>query len=363
MIRIENLTKNFGDLEVLKGVTTEIQKGEVISIIGPSGCGKSTFLRCLNLLETPTGGAIFVGGEELTAPGFDAGAIRQKMNMVFQSFNLFAHLTTLENLTLAPMKLKGESKEDAEAYAMSLLRTVGLAERADYFPHELSGGQKQRVAIARCLAMKPEVILFDEPTSALDPTMVSEVLSVIRKLASEGLTMLIVTHEMDFARDVSNRVIFMDQGKVHEEGTPDVIFDNPTQEKTRNFIYRVKTFNARVNSADVDIFALHGELEFFCEKHFLSKAASFNLQLITEELIQLLLSDLSAGRGFDMTVDFNEAHRILSMSLKLDEGVDDPLSRTDEDAELALLLIKNLSVVTRTEIVDGRWAISLQINQ
>ena len=363
MIRIENLTKNFGDLKVLKGVSAEIHKGEVISIIGPSGCGKSTLLRCLNLLETPTSGHIYVDGEELTAPGFDAGAIRQKMNMVFQSFNLFAHLTTLENLTLAPMKLKGESQEEAEAHAMSLLRTVGLAERADYFPHELSGGQKQRVAIARCLAMKPEVILFDEPTSALDPTMVSEVLSVIRKLASEGLTMLIVTHEMDFARDVSNRVIFMDQGTVYEEGTPGVIFDNPTKEKTRNFIYRVKTFNTRIASADTDIFALHGELIFFVEKHFLSKTASFNLQLISEELIQLMLPDLGSGLGFDMMVDFNEAHRTLSMSLLLDEGIADPMKRADEDAELALLLVNNLSVVTQSEIVDGRRAITLNIHQ
>ena len=363
MIRIDNLTKNFGDLEVLRGVTTEIKKGEIISIIGPSGCGKSTFLRCLNLLETPTSGAIYVDGEELTADGFDAGSIRQKMNMVFQSFNLFAHLTTLENLTLAPMKIKGESREEAEAHAMSLLRTVGLAERADYFPHELSGGQKQRVAIARCLAMKPEVILFDEPTSALDPTMVSEVLSVIRKLASEGLTMLIVTHEMDFARDVSNRVIFMDQGRVHEEGTPDVIFENPTKEKTRNFIYRVKTFNTRVESADVDVFALHGELEFFAEKHFLSKTASFNLQLISEEFIQLMLSDLRAGLGFDITIDFNEAHRNLTMSLLLDVGMTDPMSRMDEDAELALLLVNNLSDVTQTEIIDGKRRITLQINQ
>jgi len=231
MIRVEHLSKRFDDLIVLKEINVEIKKGEVISIIGPSGTGKSTFLRCLNLLETPSGGKIFIDEIDILNKNTDVPKLRQKMGMVFQSFNLFTHLTVLENLTIGQIKLLGRKKEAAEKKAMKLLKMVGLAEKAESYADELSGGQKQRVAIARCLSMDPEIILFDEPTSALDPTMVSEVLAVIRRLAKEGMTMAIVTHEMDFARDVSKRVLYMDDGLIYEEGSPKQIFENPQKRK------------------------------------------------------------------------------------------------------------------------------------
>ena len=285
MIKVEHLSKKYGDLVVLKDISTEIKKGEVVSIIGPSGTGKSTFLRCLNLLDQPSGGSISIDGEDVLNKKTDVAKIRQKMNMVFQSFNLFSHLSVLENLTLAPIKLKGISKEEAEKKSMDLLRMVGLAEKAYNYPDELSGGQKQRVAIARCLAMEPEIILFDEPTSALDPTMVSEVLSVIRRLAKEGMTMAIVTHEMAFARDVSNRVFYMDQGLIYEEGTPEQIFDTPQKERTKTFINRIRNLVFNINSQDFDLYALNAEVELFCEKQFLAKKLRDNLLLIIEELL------------------------------------------------------------------------------
>ena len=227
MIHVEDLKKSFGDVNVLNGITTDIKKGEVLVILGPSGCGKSTFLRCLNLLEDPTGGHIYLDGTEVTDPKNNINKIRQSMMMVFQHFNLFPHKTILENLTIAPIKLKGLSKKEAEQKGMELLERVGLAEKAGAYPSQLSGGQKQRVAICRALAMEPEVILFDEPTSALDPEMVGEVLEVMKELATSGMTMICVTHEMGFAREVANRIIFLDGGKIAEDGTPEEVFDHP----------------------------------------------------------------------------------------------------------------------------------------
>ena len=230
---------NKGTIRALDGVTASIEKGEVVCIIGPSGSGKSTFLRCLNLLEKPTGGSIFFEGHDITAKKANINLHRQKMGMVFQHFNLFPHMTILKNMTLAPMKLHGKSKEDAEAMAMSLLERVGLGDRANAYPSQLSGGQKQRVAIVRALCMEPEVMLFDEPTSALDPEMVGEVLDVMKELAHEGMTMVLVTHEMGFAKEVADRVIFMADGKIVEEGTPAEIFSNPKQPRTQDFLAKV----------------------------------------------------------------------------------------------------------------------------
>ena len=239
MIRINNLKKNFDKLEVLKGVDEHIRPGEVVAVIGPSGSGKSTFLRCINLLEDVTEGEIYVDDELITAPGVDINKIRQKMGMVFQQFNLFPHLKIIDNITLAPTLLKKMSKEEANKRAMELLTRVGLADKAQVYPASLSGGQKQRVAIARALAMDPEIILFDEPTSALDPEMVGEVLDVIKDLADSGMTMVIVTHEMGFAKEVSSRVLFMDQGVIMESGTPKELFENPQNERTKLFLSKV----------------------------------------------------------------------------------------------------------------------------
>ena len=236
LIKTENLQKSFGNLNVLTGIDMEIKKGEVVVVIGPSGTGKSTFLRCLNRLEEPTGGKILFENEDITAPKCNINIHRQKMGMVFQQFNLFPHLTVLRNLTIAPMKLLGVSKEDAEKRGMELLDRVGLADKASAYPNQLSGGQKQRVAIVRALAMNPQVMLFDEPTSALDPEMVGEVLDVMKNLAKEGMTMVVVTHEMGFAREVADRVVFMDGGVIAEEGTPEDIFESPQNPRTKQFL-------------------------------------------------------------------------------------------------------------------------------
>ncbi len=239
MISVNNLWKKFEGVEVLKGIDVTINKGDVVCVIGPSGSGKSTFLRCLNLLEQPTGGNIIFEGEDLTDKKVDINLHRQKMGMVFQQFNLFPHMSVLENLTCAPVMLKKMTKADAEKKAMELLKRVGLDDRADSYPNQLSGGQKQRVAIVRALCMEPDVMLFDEPTSALDPEMVGEVLDVMKELAKEGMTMVVVTHEMGFAREVSNRVLFLDDGVIAEEGTPDEVFNDPKCERLQSFLAKV----------------------------------------------------------------------------------------------------------------------------
>ena len=239
IIEVKDLQKSFGELEVLKGINTEVQRGEVVVVIGPSGSGKSTFLRCLNLMETPTGGSIFVDGAEITDPKCDINLHRQKMGMVFQHFNLFNNMTILRNMTLAPMTLLKKSRAEAEEQALALLRRVGLEDKANAYPSQLSGGQKQRIAIVRALCMDPEVMLFDEPTSALDPEMVGEVLDVMKELARDGMTMVVVTHEMGFAREVGSRVLFMDDGVIMEENEPHEFFAHPKCERLQSFLAKV----------------------------------------------------------------------------------------------------------------------------
>ena len=239
MITVKNLQKSFGDLHVLRGVDQHITPGEKVCLIGPSGSGKTTFLRCLNLLEQPTGGQILFEGQDITDPHCDINKVRQQMGMVFQQFNLFPHLTILDNITLAPVKLKKQTKAEAEANAMRLLKRIGLEEKANAYPRQLSGGQQQRIGIVRALAMNPDVLLFDEPTSALDPEMVGEVLDLMKQLADEGMTMIIVTHEMGFAREVADHVMFMDEGVIVEQGPPAELFENPKHPRTQDFLRKV----------------------------------------------------------------------------------------------------------------------------
>jgi len=307
MITVKHLSKVFdnGDkpLTVLRDVNCEIRKGEVISIIGPSGTGKSTFLRCLNRLETPTSGEIIIDGVNILDKKADLPQIRRKMGMVFQNFNLFNHLTILENVTVGPLKLLGMSREDAEKQAMELLRMVGLAEKANAMPSDLSGGQKQRVAIARCLSMKPEIILFDEPTSALDPTMVGEVLSVIRQLAQQGMTMAIVTHEMQFARDVSSRIFFMYDGVIYEDDTPEVIFNKPSKPATTAFVNKIRGINIHVASRDCDFIEMNGVIEQFCLKYAVARDVMERVKTVIREMI---LEVLPMDREVIVHVDYSE---------------------------------------------------------
>ena len=300
LIQISNLRKEYSpDVVPLKNVNADIEAGEVISIIGPSGTGKSTLLRCINRLETPTSGSILVDGINVCDPATDLAKVRMSMGMVFQSFNLFPHKMAVENIMLPQQSLLGISPKDAYNEAMEQLKRVGLADRARQYPEELSGGQKQRVAIARALAMHPKILLFDEPTSALDPTMVSEVLTVIRSLAGTGLTMLIVTHEMRLAKNVSDRVFFMSDGEIYEEGPPEQIFDNPLREATRNFIFRIRNWNYTCSPSERDFFSMMGSLEKFCKDQFLGKHQVMTCELAVEELAAnvILPAIDEAGQG------------------------------------------------------------------
>ncbi len=352
MIRVEQLAKKFDDISVLLDINVEIKKGEVISIIGPSGTGKSTFLRCLNLLETPTGGKIYIDEIDILAKNTDVPKLRQKMGMVFQSFNLFSHLSVLDNLTIGQIKLLGRSKEEAEKKAMELLKMVGLAEKAYSFADELSGGQKQRVAIARCLSMDTEIILFDEPTSALDPTMVSEVLAVIRRLAKEGMTMAIVTHEMDFARDVSNRVLYMDDGLIYEEGSPKQIFENPQKEKTKAFINRIRSFNYHIESMDYDLYAMNAEIEHFCEKHVLPKRMINNALLVVEELLTIHSTVFKEIDAY-LTLSYSEKWNSLEITFESGGEEGSFLDKADAD-DMGLAIIKNFTENIEYQRVDQK---------
>ena len=325
-VRLVHLRKSYGSLDVLRDITADIHRGEVISIIGPSGTGKSTLLRCLNLLEQPTGGSIVVDGEDILAKGYPVNRLRQKMGMVFQSFNLFEHKTVLENVIFAPCQLRRMPEEEARREGLALLRKVGLAEKADVYPSSLSGGQKQRVAIARALAMKPDVILFDEPTSALDPTMVGEVLSVIRQLAKEGMTMLIVTHEMKFAHDVSTRIFFMYDGYIHEDGSPRQIFESPVHSATKAFIQRIRKEVFEIDGPDFDFLGMHSAVSAFCHKYGIPEKEEKAQQLIDKMLdgamapyrpitVRITHSEQSLVTALDFMVEkmtatpLNDAHR------------------------------------------------------
>lgn len=315
MIHIRNLRKEYPGATPLKDVNADIHKGDVISIIGPSGTGKSTLLRCLNRLETPTSGTVLVGGKDILERNADLPALRRKMGMVFQNFHLFAHLSVIENLMCAPMELLGRPKQEAYDRGMELLHMVGLAGKALSYPDELSGGQKQRVAIARTLAMDPEIVLFDEPTSALDPTMVGEVLSVMRRLAGEGLTMLIVTHEMKFAREVSTRVFYMDQGEIYEQGTPEQIFEHPSKKLTRMFIRQLKELKADITPGTFDFPGFMTQIEEFGRKRQLSQRQIYAAQLAAEEvLLQKLLPAAPPDMSFALEYSEREGQAVIRIT-------------------------------------------------
>jgi polar amino acid transport system ATP-binding protein len=374
MIRVEHLTKQFGELQVLRDVNAEIKKGEVISIIGPSGTGKSTFLRCINLLDPPSGGHIYIDNEDILAPKTNVPMLRRKMGMVFQNFNLFEHLTVLENLTIGPVKLLKQNRQEAEERGRELLKMVGLSEKEEAFPSELSGGQKQRVAIARCLSMNPEIILFDEPTSALDPTMVSEVLGVIRRLTKEGMTMAIVTHEMKFAHDVSTRIFYMDEGVIYEEGTPEEIFDHPKREKTRAFINRIRSFRFHIAMAGYDLYALNAQVEAFCEKHLFTPQRTANILHLIEECLQLAFFNASEetelirrrnqaivdADGIDLELDYSEKSDTVEIVLSSNSTLGSITGGEEADL-ISLAIIRGLTSEMEEHIEEERVKLVLKM--
>jgi ABC-type polar amino acid transport system, ATPase component len=359
MIAINGLSKRFGDLSVLENINTEIKEGEVISIIGPSGCGKSTFLRCINLLETPTTGEISVDGQNILAKNADVPALRQKMGMVFQSFNLFSHLMIIENLMLGPVNLLKIPKQQAYEEGMSFLEMVGLKSKAYAFPDELSGGQKQRAAIARTLAMKPEIVLFDEPTSALDPTMVSEVLGVIRKLASNGLTMMIVTHEMRFARDVSSRVFYMDEKGIYEEGSPEQIFEHPQKTKTRAFIKKISSFEYEAAGRGFDLYELNARIEEFLKKQMFTERQIMNVQLVCEEILSGILLRAFPRAVVSLLVEHSDLNGEVTVQACFDGEAYD-LGKEEENA-IALAIINTYAKKMSTENSEGRNTVKIII--
>ena len=337
MIRLEHVKKVYPNVTPLKDVNAEIHDGDVISVIGPSGTGKSTLLRCINLLEKPDGGRIFLDTEEITSAKCNVPKVRQRMGMVFQSFNLFGHLTVIENIMLAPVKLKGLSRQEAFDEGMKLLRQVGLSEKMLSYPDELSGGQKQRIAIARALAMNPEVILLDEPTSALDPTMVGEVQAVIRDLAKTGKTMMIVTHEMNFARSVSSRVFYMDEGGIYEDGTPEQIFGSPARDRTRRFIQRLKVLELEIKSRDYDFPGTVSRIEEYCRKNLVSPKMCYRLQLAFEELVQQIILPALEKPEISVVIEYSEETGEVVMNMDLAGASVNPLESADE---LSLSILK-----------------------
>ncbi|MBO7663398.1 MAG: amino acid ABC transporter ATP-binding protein [Clostridia bacterium] len=332
MLKVENLRKEFTpEIIPLKDVSCTVEEGEVISIIGSSGTGKSTFLNLLNRMEVPTSGRIWFEGEDTTDPRYDLNRLRERMGMVFQSFHLFSHLTIAENIMLGPVRLKKQNRQEAYNEAMRLLDSVGLRQTARQYPSELSGGQQQRAAIVRALAMNPRVLLFDEPTSALDPTLVGEVLAVIRNLAHRGITMLIVTHEMNFAREVSSRIFYMDEGTIYEEGTPEEIFEHPSREKTRLFIRRIKTCFWAAEDNDWNMGSFVNELEHFARRTLLDPNLFRKVLLLVEEVLpQIVRLRESGTKSLHVSVEYMEKENEGMVELAWDGEPVNPLQSGDE---------------------------------
>ena len=336
MIELIHLEKRYEQAAPLRDVNAVIRDGDVISVIGPSGTGKSTLLRCINMLERPTGGQILFNGTDITAPGYDLTQARRRMGMVFQSFHLFGHLTVIENLMLAPMDILKKPRREAYETGLALLKRVGLAGREYQYPDQLSGGQKQRVAIARTLAMDPEVILLDEPTSALDPAMVGEVQAVIRDLAQTGKTMLIVTHEMSFARAICSRVFYMDQGGIWEDGTPEQVFGHPEKELTRRFIRRLKVLELNIDSRDFDFPGIGSEIDRYCLKNDISSRLKYRIHLVFEELVQQILLPVLPEPVIQVTAEYSEAEGRVGLTVRYNGAPFDP-AETENSLSWTLL--------------------------
>ncbi len=351
LLRVEHLRKEYPGVTPLKDVNFAVNKGDVIAIIGPSGCGKSTLLRQINQMERVTAGKIFFRDEEITVPGYRVDLLRQNIGMIFQSFNLFSHLTVIENIMAAPTALLGLPKPEAYEKAMSLLQQVGLSQKALSYPDELSGGQQQRIAIVRALAMAPEILLFDEPTSALDPTMVGEVEAVIRQVAESGVTMMIVTHDMTFARRISNRVFYMDEGGVYEEGTPEEIFERPAKEKTRQFIRHLKVLNISVEARDFDFIGCHSEIEAFGRKNDVPQDVVRSLLLLFEELVtQLVMPRLPEPPHVLWTVEYNPKEECAEVSVQYNG---EPFDAMESDNEISLRIVRGCAEDIRYEADVG----------
>ena len=364
MINIRGLSKRFGELHVLTDVDFQVREGECVAIIGPSGTGKSVFLRSMALLEVPESGSISIRETDITKKSVDINKIRTKMGMVYQGFHLFSHLNVLENITLAPRKVRKQSKKEAEQKARELLALVGLSEKANSYPHQISGGQQQRIAIARCLAMEPEIMLFDEPTSALDPTMTREVLAIMRKLTTMGLTMVIVTHEMSFAREVADRVVYMDEGGIYEEGTPDEIFDHPRKEKTRAFIRQLNIFTYQIHSTGFDMVAMQAQIEVFCQKYQVDARKIYHIQLVLEELLVVIFRECYADASPDicLSIEFPAAGEEISVSLHYAGQLFDPFQSDlpDED-HLGIMLVKKIAKETIHIADEGLNSITIKL--
>lgn len=358
LISISGLEKHFEQgLTVLNGVNAEIRKGEVISIIGPSGTGKSTFLRCLNLLGKPTGGSILIGGKDILSPYADVPMLRRKIGMIFQSFNLFEGMSVIDNITLAPIKLLGKKREEANKQAIELLKTVGLAEKANALPSQLSGGQKQRVAITRALAMEPDILLFDEPTAALDPTMVSEVLGVMHLLAKKGVTMIVVTHEMRFAREVCNRVFFLAEGNIYEENTPAELFDNPQKPLTKAFINQIREFNYSIQTAHYDYYGMMGKIVVFAEKYNMSYRTIMHLKLAVEESLLIMGSPV----GTNIKISYSEKTMNLIVQITIPAVVNQNRFNTDENS-ISNSILKGISSSLNLAEENGTSILSIVLS-
>ena len=351
LIEVKGLKKSFGSLEVLKGIDLTVEQGERIAIIGGSGCGKSVFLRSLCLLEKPDAGQIIIDGKEITAKGAKVDEIRRSMGMVFQKFHLFSEMDVMDNLCLAPTRILKMPRANAEKKAMDLLAQVGLASRAHAWPTVLSGGQQQRIAICRCLMMEPKVLLFDEPTSALDPTMVGEVLAVIRMLAKRDMTMLIVTHEMNFAREVANQVLFFADGGIYEQGSPQEIFDAPKKEKTIAFIHKIKYFSFDITDKQFDLMALQGGIQTFGEKYGMNGRYIYRLQICCEELIYEMLNHCFLDNktvDIHLNVTYAEADRTVGIDLSCGGKAYNPFEQPEDG--LGVTILKKMA-----KKIDCRW--------